>query len=68
MTGDHHLAEDLLQSAFATVAARWERLRDGEPEAYVRQIIYRNGISWWRKHPRETVRLVDDDRRTADVA
>lgn len=66
MTGDHHLAEDLLQGALAKLAMRWERLRDGEPEAYVRRILYRDSISWWRKHRRETVQKLTDDRGTPD--
>lgn len=66
MTGDHHLAEDLLQGALAKLATRWERIRDGEPEAYVRQILYRDSVSWWRKHRHETVRVLSDDRSTPD--
>jgi RNA polymerase sigma-70 factor (sigma-E family) len=66
MTGDHHLAEDLLQGALAKLAMRWERIRDGEPEAYVRRILYRDGISFWRKHRRETVQVLTDDPGTPD--
>lgn len=44
--GDQHAAEDLLQAALAKVAARWQRVE--APEAYVRQIMYRQQISWWR--------------------
>ena len=57
VTGDRRLAEDLLQDALVKVAARWERLRDGEPEAYARRILYRDAVSWWRRHRREV--LVD---------
>ena len=35
------------------VALRWGRLHDGHPEAYARQILVRDNISWWRKHRRE---------------
>ena len=55
--GDHHLAEDLLQDAFAKLARRWERVRDEQPEAYVRKILYRDTISRWRRSRRE--HLVD---------
>lgn len=51
--GDRHLAEDLLQTAFVKVALRWGQLRDGQPEAYLRRILYRDAVSWWRKHRRE---------------
>ena len=58
LTGDHHRAEDLVQEALTKVAARWPRLRDQNPEAYARQVLVRDNISWWRKHRRE---LVDAD-------
>jgi RNA polymerase sigma-70 factor (sigma-E family) len=53
VTGDVHRAEDLVQEACIKVAARWEKLRDGNPEAYARRILYRDHISWWRR-TRET--------------
>ncbi len=48
MTGDLHRAEDLLQEALIKLAGRWDRVRDGNPDAYVRTIIYRDNVSWWR--------------------
>ncbi len=44
--GDRHAAEDLLQNALVKAAGRWQRI--DEPEAYVRQILYRQQISRWR--------------------
>jgi RNA polymerase sigma-70 factor (sigma-E family) len=44
--GDRHAAEDLLQNALIKAAARWQRI--DEPEAYVRQILYRQQVSRWR--------------------
>lgn len=32
LTGDHHIAQDLLQSALATTYQHWSRVRDGNPE------------------------------------
>lgn len=55
LTGDHHRAEDLVQEALTKVALRWGRLADGNPEAYARQIIVRDNISWWRKRRHEVV-------------
>jgi RNA polymerase sigma-70 factor (sigma-E family) len=55
LTGDHQRAEDLLQEALTKVALRWRRLADGHPEAYARQVMVRDNISWWRKHRREVV-------------
>ncbi|MGR3932737.1 SigE family RNA polymerase sigma factor [Streptomyces sp. BRA346] len=44
--GDTHAAEDLLQTALAKTAGRWKRLES--PEAYVRQVLYRQQVSLWR--------------------
>lgn len=55
--GDRQLAEDLLQEAFVKLAARWPRLRGEYPDAYVRQILYRDAISAWRRRRREVVGL-----------
>ena len=55
LTGDHHRAEDLLQEALTKVALRWRRLQDGHPDAYARQVMVRDNISWWRKHRLEIV-------------
>ncbi|MDH2428759.1 SigE family RNA polymerase sigma factor [Sphaerisporangium sp. TRM90804] len=53
--GDQHAAEDLLQTALAKVVTRWNRIE--EPEAYLRQVMYRQQVSWWRlaSRRRETV-------------
>jgi RNA polymerase sigma-70 factor (sigma-E family) len=51
--GDRDLAEDLVQSALVKVALRWPALRDGAPEAYLRTVLYRDAVSWWRRHRRE---------------
>jgi RNA polymerase sigma-70 factor (sigma-E family) len=49
LTGDRHLAEDLVQTTLAKAAGRWPALvRDGNPEAYVRKAMYHQAISWWR--------------------
>lgn len=48
LTGDHHLAEDLLQAALVQAAKHWERVHTS-PEAYVRRAMYHQNISWWRR-------------------
>ncbi|MFB9718683.1 SigE family RNA polymerase sigma factor [Planobispora longispora] len=60
--GDQHAAEDLLQSALARSAARWRTVE--EPEAYVRQVMYRQQVSWWRRR-RETTFAEPPDRAEA---
>ena len=55
LTRDHQLAEDLLQTALFKAAKAWDRI-EGEPEFYVRRILYTQNASWWRR------------RRVAEVA
>lgn len=51
--GDLGRAEDLVQDALVKVAARWERLERGNPEAYARRILARTNVSWWRSRRHE---------------
>lgn len=44
--GDQYAAEDLLQNALVKVANRWRGI--DEPEAYVRQVLYRQQVGRWR--------------------
>ncbi|MFH8484660.1 SigE family RNA polymerase sigma factor [Streptomyces longisporoflavus] len=52
--GDRHAAEDLLQIALMKAYGRWARIE--QPEAYVRQIMYRQQVNRWRlrRHRAET--------------
>ncbi len=49
LTGDVHLAKDLVQSALARTWPHWERVRDGNPDAYVKTVMVRLATSWWRR-------------------
>ena len=53
LTGDFHRAEDLVQDALVKAAARWDTLAGGNPDAWVRTVVYRDHVSWWRRHRRE---------------
>ena len=59
LTGDAHLAEDLVQTALFKAAKAWHRI-DGDPEPYVRRILYTQNVSWWRRagSPETVPRLV----------
>lgn len=48
LTGDAHLAEDLVQTALFQAAKAWHRI-EGDPEPYVRRILYTQNVSWWRR-------------------
>lgn len=49
LTGDQHLAEDLVQSALARSHQAWGRARVDNPHAYVRRTMYHLQVSWWRR-------------------
>jgi RNA polymerase sigma-70 factor (sigma-E family) len=47
LTGNHHDAEDLVQSALIKVVPKWGRIKD-RPEPYVRKVLARDSVSRWR--------------------
>jgi RNA polymerase sigma-70 factor (sigma-E family) len=49
LTGDHSLAEDLLQTSLARTAAHWHRIVDADPEAYLRKVMVNERTSRWRR-------------------
>jgi RNA polymerase sigma-70 factor (sigma-E family) len=60
LTGDHQLAEDLLQTALTRSVPRWSRLvAAGDPEAYVRRIMVNERTTWWRRGRYERVGHID---------
>ena len=67
LTANQHAAEDLLQTALTRAAARWGRIH-GAPEAYVRQIMYREQISSWRRRARRRETTMADPPDQAVVA
>jgi RNA polymerase sigma-70 factor (ECF subfamily) len=61
LTGDHHHAEDLLQTALTSLYLHWAGLRDRRAaESYVRRILVTTYTSWWRRRSSR-------ERPTADV-
>jgi RNA polymerase sigma-70 factor (sigma-E family) len=64
LTQDHQLAEDLVQTALFKAALRWQRIT-GDPESYVRRILYTESISWWR---RRTRRVAESEPRYDEPA
>ena len=58
--GDHHLAEDLLQTTYAKVYAAWSRVsRADDPVAYTRTVLTRTYVSH-RRLRRSSERPSDD--------
>jgi RNA polymerase sigma-70 factor (sigma-E family) len=59
LCGDHHLAEDLVQTCYAKVFASWRRVASADdPVAYTRQILVRTFLSH-RRLRRTSERPVD---------
>ena len=68
LTGDWHRAEDLVQTVLARAYGRWPRLRDGQPDAYLRTMLATTYLSWWRRKWRAEVpveRMPDQPARPA---
>jgi RNA polymerase sigma-70 factor (sigma-E family) len=69
LTGDHHGAEDLVQSTLVKVAEHWSRVsRVGSPDAYARRILYHEHISVWRRTRMETSAERPDEPCEGDAA
>lgn len=73
LTGDWEQGRDLLQTALASTARRWSRLRDRQqPETYVRRALYHAHVDRFRllSWGKETVtdKLPDSSAQTADLA
>lgn len=49
LTGHRQQAEDLLQTVLARACRKWDRVRVGQPEAYLRRAMYHQQVSWWRR-------------------
>ncbi|WP_084259140.1 SigE family RNA polymerase sigma factor [Microtetraspora malaysiensis] len=54
LTGNAHDAADLVQEALLRLGDAWRRVvRKDDPEGYVRTVMARQHISWWRRRRRE---------------
>jgi RNA polymerase sigma-70 factor (sigma-E family) len=48
VTGDAHLAEDLLQETLTRVAQKWRKVGDS-PDAYARRVMHNLAVDSWRR-------------------
>ncbi|MFB4293174.1 SigE family RNA polymerase sigma factor [Nonomuraea sp. ATR24] len=54
LTGSADDAADLVQEALLKLGSSWRRVRNkDDPEGYVRTIMARQHVSWWRRRWRE---------------
>jgi RNA polymerase sigma-70 factor (sigma-E family) len=70
LTGDRHLAEDLVQAALERVYPRWGTFQAAAAEAYVRKVMVREQVAWWRRRRVNEVltAALPEPRRTVDDA
>ncbi|GIJ50631.1 RNA polymerase [Virgisporangium aliadipatigenens] len=67
LTGDHDLAQDVVQEVLARAHVRWRRISGSEsPEAYVRRMVLNEYLSWRRTWTVRRVFAVGE--RLADLA
>ncbi|MDE9365732.1 SigE family RNA polymerase sigma factor [Luteipulveratus sp. YIM 133132] len=55
LTGDHHLAEELVQESLERLYPKWRRVQHQQPLAYTRRILVNLNISRWRRSGAESV-------------
>lgn len=68
LTGDAHLAEDLVQTVLAKMWPKWHRIAEENPEAYARRALVNTFSSWWQRRWRGEVPHGElPDFATADV-
>ena len=69
LCGDVHRADDLVQSTLAGVVRHWPRVSGMEHrEAYVRQVLVREHLSWWRRRASTEVVSADLPERSSGQA
>lgn len=70
LTGDAHLAEDLVQTALAKSYRAWRRVGPEGFEGYVRRVMVTTQSSWWRRRwrgERPTERVPEQPSRGVDA-
>jgi RNA polymerase sigma-70 factor (sigma-E family) len=66
LTGDHDLAQDVVQEALARAQVKWRRISDADsPEAYVRRMVLNEYLSWRRTWAFRNVHTVGE--RLVDI-
>ncbi len=67
LTGDHALAQDLVQNAYAKTLRAWDRVGGGDPLAYTRRAVVTGNIDRWRRSGAESPVGLGFERATPDA-
>ena len=60
LTGDQQLSEDLVQTSLEKALRHWSKIRvPGAAEGYVRRIMYRENVSFWRQRRTREVPMAE---------
>lgn len=65
LTGDRHLAEDLVQTCLWRMAKHWPTAREN-PMAYARQVLVNLAKDGWRRSRRQPPEVLDPDPMSND--
>src|ERR1700759_4463711 len=66
LTGDHDLAQDVVQETLARAQVKWRRISEADsPEAYVRRMVLNEYLSWRRSWTARNIRAVGE--RLVDI-
>lgn len=61
LTGDRDLAQDVVQEVLARAQVRWKRIeKAGSPDAYVRQMVLNEYLSWRRRWAVRNIQVVGE--------
>jgi RNA polymerase sigma-70 factor (sigma-E family) len=61
LTGDRHLAQDVVQEVMVRAQARWRRIsRTERPELYVKTMVTHEYLSWRRRWATRSITAVPD--------
>ncbi|HEX3706951.1 MAG TPA: SigE family RNA polymerase sigma factor [Mycobacteriales bacterium] len=61
LTGDQDLAQDVVQEVLARAQVKWSRIeRAGSPDAYVRQMVLNEYLSWRRRWAVRNIQAVGE--------
>ncbi len=60
LTGDDHLADDLVQDVLARAFVKWRRVSAADrPDLYVRRMLVNANASWWRRRASSEVSVAE---------
>jgi RNA polymerase sigma factor (sigma-70 family) len=60
VSGDLRVAEDVVRGALVQLARQWVRVREEQPDLFVRRLVYREAVGWLRRRPHEGVAATEE--------